>query len=250
MRKNSDSANEEERNRLDMVGQFHLGGFVNRFRRGCLVMRMPDSELADVPTLLYGTVDGAIGLVASLPADMYAQLSRLQVSRGWCLGWCWWGPSLCADSWQTAAMPSLVLQLCSKRAAGGWHGAVSGVLCLSSSEYLLEICQYSPPFLLYTCTVHLAHPSHTPHTYPPPIQSLQDCLRKVVKGVGGLDHAAWRSFSNERRSEEARGFLDGDLLEQLLDLGPAQQQHVAELMGDGTSAEELVRRVEELSRLH
>ncbi len=79
---------------------------------------------------------------------------------------------------------------------------------------------------------------------------LQDCLRKVVKGVGGLDHAAWRSFSNERRSEEARGFLDGDLLEQLLDLGPGQQQHVAQLMGDGTSAEELVRRVEELSRLH
>lgn len=28
---------------------------------------------------------------------------------------------------------------------------------------------------------------------------VQDALRKVVKGVGGLDHNEWRAFTNERK---------------------------------------------------
>jgi hypothetical protein len=48
VRKNSEAGTEEDRSRLELVGQYHLGGFVNRFERGCLVMRMPDSELAQV----------------------------------------------------------------------------------------------------------------------------------------------------------------------------------------------------------
>lgn len=28
---------------------------------------------------------------------------------------------------------------------------------------------------------------------------VQDCLRKVVKGVGGLDHANWRAFGNSQK---------------------------------------------------
>ena len=34
--KNADAASDEDRNRLDVVGEFHLGEFVNRFRRGSL----------------------------------------------------------------------------------------------------------------------------------------------------------------------------------------------------------------------
>ena len=40
---------------------------MNRFRRGSLVMRLPDSDGADIPTLLFGTVNGVIGVLASLP---------------------------------------------------------------------------------------------------------------------------------------------------------------------------------------
>ena len=36
----------------------------------------------------------------------------------------------------------------------------------------------------------------------------------MVKGVGGLDHAAWRAFDNDRGTAPARGFVDGDLVEQ------------------------------------
>ena len=32
--KNSDAATDEERGKLEMVGEFHLGEFVNRFRHG------------------------------------------------------------------------------------------------------------------------------------------------------------------------------------------------------------------------
>jgi DNA damage-binding protein 1 len=42
----------------------------------------------------------------------------------------------------------------------------------------------------------------------------QNALRKVVNGVGGFDHAQWRAFSNERTTNDAHGFIDGDLIEQ------------------------------------
>jgi len=44
VRKNSDAATDDERARLEVVGEYHLGEFVNRFRHGSLVMRLPDSR--------------------------------------------------------------------------------------------------------------------------------------------------------------------------------------------------------------
>ena len=83
------------------VGQFHLGEFVNRFRRGSLVMKLPDSEAAKIPTLLFGTINGSIGVVASLPQQQFAFLSRLQV---------------CAISAAAAAvrLPRLATGVCSR----------------------------------------------------------------------------------------------------------------------------------------
>lgn len=74
--------------------------------------------------------------------------------------------------------------------------------------------------------------------------------RQVVKGVGGLDHATWRAFRDERRSEGVRNFIDGDLIEGFLDLAPAQAAAVVAAMGPGHSVEDVTRRVEELARLH
>ena len=50
-----------------------------------------------------------------------------------------------------------------------------------------------------------------------------------MHGVGGLDHAQWRAFQNERRYAEATNFVDGDLIELFLDLKPEQQAEVAEV---------------------
>lgn len=42
------------------------------------VMRLPDSELSGVPTCLYGAASGAVGLVASLPRELFEMLAALQ----------------------------------------------------------------------------------------------------------------------------------------------------------------------------
>lgn len=47
----------------------------------------------------------------------------------------------------------------------------------------------------------------------------QSAMRKVVKGVGGFVHAKWRAFTNQYMpSGNSTGFVDGDLIEQFLDL--------------------------------
>ena len=63
-----------------MVGQYHLGDFVNKFRHGCLVMKLPDSDAAKIPTVLFGTINGTIGVLASLPQEQFKFLERLQVA--------------------------------------------------------------------------------------------------------------------------------------------------------------------------
>jgi hypothetical protein len=80
--------------------------------------------------------------------------------------------------------------------------------------------------------------------------ALQNALKEVVKGVGGLDHSKWRSFRNRRVSgRPSRNFIDGDLVEQYLDLKKEQMQRVVKIMGGKTTAEELGLIVEELSRV-
>eukprot|EP01112_Ceratiomyxa_fruticulosa_P020970 TRINITY_DN7283_c0_g1_i2.p1 TRINITY_DN7283_c0_g1~~TRINITY_DN7283_c0_g1_i2.p1 ORF type:complete len:1042 (-),score=227.88 TRINITY_DN7283_c0_g1_i2:442-3567(-) len=76
VRKNSEAASDEERARLDTIGEFHLGELVNRFRVGSLVMQQPDST--PLPTLLFGTVNGALGVVASLNQESFEFFKKLQ----------------------------------------------------------------------------------------------------------------------------------------------------------------------------
>ena len=69
-------------------------------------------------------------------------------------------------------------------------------------------------------------------------------MRTVVRGVGGLSHAEWRSFHNERKTQEARGFVDGDLAEQFVDLARPQQEEVlAQEKTAGLDSESVLERV-------
>ncbi|XP_010445239.1 PREDICTED: DNA damage-binding protein 1b-like [Camelina sativa] len=153
VKKNNEGATDEERARMEVVGEYHIGEFVNRFRHGSLVMRLPDSEIGQIQTVIFGTVSGMIGVLASLPQEQYAFLEKLQTS-----------------------------------------------------------------------------------------------LRKVIKGVGGLSHEQWRSFNNEKRTAEAKSYLDGDLIESFLDLSRGKMEEVSK--GMDVQVEELCKRVEELTRLH
>ncbi|KAG6755111.1 hypothetical protein POTOM_040925 [Populus tomentosa] len=79
------------------------------------------------------------------------------------------------------------------------------------------------------------------------LEKLQSNLRKVIKGVGGLSHEQWRSFNNEKKTVDAKNFLDGDLIETFLDLSHSQIEEIGKTMN--TIVEELYEKVEELARL-
>ncbi|XP_020628267.1 DNA damage-binding protein 1-like [Orbicella faveolata] len=90
------------------------------------------------------------------------------------------------------------------------------------------------------------------------LTQVQGKLSKVIKSVGKIDHGFWRAFSNERRTEPAIGFVDGDLIESYLDLPRAKMEEVAVglQIDDGSgmkkecTVEDLVKVVEELTRIH
>lgn len=151
VKRNAEATTDEDRAKLDVVGLYHLGDFVNKFQHGSLVMKLPDSEAIKIDTMIFGTVGGAIGVIASIPADFFSFLSKVQEN-----------------------------------------------------------------------------------------------LNKVVKGIGGFKHEAWRSFSNERKTLECRNFLDGDLIETFLELKPEDMKEVVK--GLNISVEELSKKIELLQR--
>ena len=116
LRRNLEAHRDFGSSRLESVGLFHTGEFINRFRSGSLVMKLPDSgtrgfwhkgltllrlayilailnlanpyhspyldlELSQVPMTLFGTVSGVIGLVASLPQQQFQFLEQFEVRR-------------------------------------------------------------------------------------------------------------------------------------------------------------------------
>ena len=46
------------------------------------------------------------------------------------------------------------------------------------------------------------------------LHELEGKIRKQIKGIGRMDHETWRRFTNEARSEDVLGVVDGDLVEQ------------------------------------
>ncbi|GAB0498469.1 hypothetical protein MMPV_009813 [Pyropia vietnamensis] len=95
------------------------------------------------------------------------------------------------------------------------------------------------------------------------LRRVEAALNDVIKGIGGLQHAEWRAFATEAAgpssgfgtttlgngvTNQARGYIDGDLIERFLDLDRNKAAVVAEAVD--LSVEDLANRVEELARLH
>ncbi|KAI8327522.1 CPSF A subunit region-domain-containing protein, partial [Chlamydoabsidia padenii] len=83
---------------------------------------------------------------------------------------------------------------------------------------------------------------------------MQNNMTKVIKTIGDLSHADWRSVCTMDRNEESSHFIDGDLIEGFLDLTPQQMQQVVDGYNGGKkldySIEDLCKVVEELMSLH
>jgi hypothetical protein len=71
-------------------------------------------------------------------------------------------------------------------------------------------------------------------------------------GIGGLSHEDWRSFQSAfvRGDTSSKGFIDGDLLEQILDLDRVEQMRILKSLGGEEKVSRALRLVEDLSRLH
>lgn len=76
----------------------------------------------------------------------------------------------------------------------------------------------------------------------------------IVQGIGGLQHAAWRSSaSNEPRSDilPAKNCLDGDLIEQVLDMPKSEVQAMVDKIPDADRlpVDDIIKLVEDLQRM-
>ncbi|XP_037946592.1 DNA damage-binding protein 1 isoform X2 [Teleopsis dalmanni] len=77
--KDSAATTDEERQLLPEVARFHLGDIVNVFRHGSLVMQnVGERTTPTTGCVLYGTVNGAIGIVTQIPVDFYDFLHSLE----------------------------------------------------------------------------------------------------------------------------------------------------------------------------
>jgi hypothetical protein len=76
----------------------------------------------------------------------------------------------------------------------------------------------------------------------------------MLQGVGGLQHSAWRSCSSsEPRSDilPAKNCLDGDLIEQVLDMQRSEVQAMVDRIppADRLPVDEIIKLVEDLQRM-
>ncbi|KAH8417589.1 hypothetical protein KR222_002414 [Zaprionus bogoriensis] len=77
--KDSAATTDEERQLLPELARFHLGDTINVFRHGSLVMQNVGERTTPINgCVLYGTCNGAIGIVTQIPQDFYDFLHGLE----------------------------------------------------------------------------------------------------------------------------------------------------------------------------
>lgn len=67
-------------NKLDLLnpsGYYHIGDLINQFKHGSMVTHIQDSE-DKFPTIFYATVNGTIGILASLPQKKFEEMLLIE----------------------------------------------------------------------------------------------------------------------------------------------------------------------------
>ncbi|KAL0476643.1 DNA damage-binding protein 1 [Acrasis kona] len=88
------------------------------------------------------------------------------------------------------------------------------------------------------------------------MHKVQHAMRESVVGIGGLKHQEYRAYRTERRSEDCENFLDGDLIEEFINLSLQQKQQVVDVMKQvandaSLTVDAVTNKIEELaSQLH
>lgn len=76
--RDSSASGEAERGRLERVGQYHVGSRVNRIQHGSLVMQLAENDGPALKTLIFGTTDGMLGVIANIKQDAFTFFLELQ----------------------------------------------------------------------------------------------------------------------------------------------------------------------------
>lgn len=77
-KRTSRNAVDIERSQLERVGQFHLGQRVNKIEHGSLVMQMTDQDGPALNTLIFGTTDGMLGVIAQLKPSVFQFMVEME----------------------------------------------------------------------------------------------------------------------------------------------------------------------------
>ncbi|KAI8583811.1 hypothetical protein K450DRAFT_220087 [Umbelopsis ramanniana AG] len=67
----------DDTDQFEVIGEWHLGEYVNRFRKGSLVMNHSDTTTTSSSTL-FGTINGVLGVMHNLTADQYLLFSQVE----------------------------------------------------------------------------------------------------------------------------------------------------------------------------
>ncbi|KAH9394713.1 DNA damage-binding protein 1 [Tyrophagus putrescentiae] len=113
------------------------------------------------------------------------------------------------------------------------------------------------PILFGTYSGSIGLIATIPESFYKFLLQLQENLINVIKSVGNIDYQSWRSFTNERKTEAAANFIDGDIIESFLDLNRAKMGECIQKLtidDNGTqrpaTVDDIIKTVEELSRIH
>lgn len=231
------SASEEDQSKLSVTCEYHLGDYVNVMRQGSIVTQ---------PI----TTEGAMVLPSSSSSSSAAAASAMDV-----------------DSGNNAAADSIDIFHPQYRTVTGFQLDRNSVLFGTISGMIGSILPLSESSYQFFAAV-------------------QSAMRKVHKPVEGLLHEEWRTFQNDYRTGAVKNVIDGDVVEALLDMDRATLEAVTVDVNDNLtgliqpsgsshgaansvnsesasalitslatgrvnfSPEEILRRVEDISRLH
>lgn len=218
-RYNADAVSEEEKSKLEICGEFHIGDEVNSAQRGSLVYQSIEQQEGSHQNGSHGDS------IYSLFSNDYH----------------------CVTGISNQASNVLF---------GTVSGAIGNIIALSEDSFRF-------------------------------FYAIEKAMKNFVTPVGGFNISEWRSFENNMRSSHSKNFIDGDLVEMILFLEPKDLETVCrdineeltlylnkkqlkenELPGNldqpalgeliskldaqsfQMSVEEIIRRVEDIARLH
>lgn len=241
LRQQTEAISDEERSKLDVFGEFSLGDFVNVFRKGTLVGQ---------------PIEGESGVNTGAGAGDSSD--SLKHSSGAAGGSAAFGVSSTILSANYQSVTGYPVQSGDHSVLYGTiGGSVGSVIALREDSY----CFFN---------------------------SLEKAMIRIMTPVGGLTHAEWRNCNNSVRVSAQKHAVDGNVVEMFLDLSSEEQEQVTRYLNEDLNnyivqlqeknsekkvkvdssasvsvllqnlandkveltVEDVVRRVEDISRLH